>query len=113
MYWTRFIPGIFMVRTRVSVGGIVMDLEKKVVLVKNLEVSDLAGEKVMIDFESGKYFMLKGSANEIWELIQEEKSIGEIIRSLMEIYIVKEEECRNALEDFLNALLKYRFIQVI
>ena len=60
-----------MVRTRVSVGGIVMDLEKKVVLVKNLEVSDLAGEKVMIDFESGKYFMLKGSANEIWELIQE------------------------------------------
>ena len=34
-------------------------------LVKHLDVTDLAGEKVMIDFATGKYFLLKGSANEI------------------------------------------------
>ena len=32
-------------------------------LVKHLDVTDLAGEKVMIDFATGKYFLLKGSAS--------------------------------------------------
>lgn len=46
-------------------------MEKKVKILKRPEVSELAGEKVMIDFESGKYFMLKGSANEIWEMLKD------------------------------------------
>ena len=33
-------------------------------LIKHLDVTDLSGEKVMIDFSTGKYFLLKGSANE-------------------------------------------------
>ena len=35
-------------------------------LKKQLNVTDLAGEKVMIDFESGKYFLIKGAGNDIW-----------------------------------------------
>ena len=39
-------------------------------LIKNLDVTDLDGEKVMIDFSSGKYFLLKGAANEISRYIR-------------------------------------------
>ena len=31
---------------------------------KQLNVTDLSGEKVMIDFETGKYYMVKGTGND-------------------------------------------------
>lgn len=37
----------------------------KITLIKPMDVTDLAGDKVMIDFETGKYYMLKGSAVDI------------------------------------------------
>ena len=55
-------------------------------LVKHLDVTDLAGEKVMIDFATGKYFLLKGSANEIWDMLDQDVTILEIRNSLMNIY---------------------------
>jgi len=59
-------------------------------LVKHLDVTDLAGEKVMIDFATGKYFLLKGSANEIWDMLDQDVTISEIRNSLMNIYDVDE-----------------------
>ena len=47
-----------------------MNASEKIKLKKKLNVTDLSGEKVMIDFESGKYFMIKGSGNDIWDLIR-------------------------------------------
>lgn len=32
-------------------------------------VTDLAGEKVMVDFEQGKYFCIKGVGNDIWDML--------------------------------------------
>ena len=69
-----------------------MNMMEKVKLKKNLNVTDLSGEKVMIDFESGKYFMIKGSGNDIWDLIQEEITVGDIIKKLLLEYDVSEEE---------------------
>ena len=81
-------------------------------LVKQLDVTDLAGEKVMIDFESGKYFLLKGSANEIWDILSSssETTVSEIIKSLMNTYEVSEEDCRTSVISFLNHLLTLDFI---
>ncbi|WP_035773435.1 lasso peptide biosynthesis PqqD family chaperone [Butyrivibrio sp. VCD2006] len=79
-------------------------------LKKNLNVTDLSGEKVMIDFESGKYFMIKGSGNDIWDLIQEEITVGDIIKKLLEEYDVSEEECEKSVDEFLTKLKEYEFI---
>ena len=48
-----------------------MELTTGIKLIKNLEVTCLNDEKAMVDFETGKYFLLKGSANDIWDYIQE------------------------------------------
>lgn len=82
----------------------------KVKLIKNLEVTDLDGEKVMIDFSSGKYFLLKGAANEIWDYIQNPIRISEILHKLMLVYDVSEEICRESTFSFLNQLKNYDFI---
>ena len=47
-----------------------MDKYTIIQLKKKLNVTDLSGEKVMVDFDSGKYFMIKGAGNDIWNLIQ-------------------------------------------
>ncbi len=84
----------------------------KVKLIKNLEVTELDGEKVMIDFSSGKYFLLKGAANEIWDYIQSPVSISDILQRLMRTYDVTEELCRESTLSFLTQLANHGFITV-
>ena len=81
-------------------------------LVKKLDVTDLDGEKVMIDFSSGKYFLLKGAANEIWDYIQSPIAISDIIHNLLKVYNVSEEICRESTFSFLEQLNNYSFISI-
>ncbi|MDO4556674.1 MAG: PqqD family peptide modification chaperone [Lachnospiraceae bacterium] len=77
---------------------------------KQLNVTDLSGEKVMIDFESGKYFMIKGAGNDIWDMIQNEISVEAIIKNLLEIYDVSEKECTDSVLQFLQKMKDFDFI---
>lgn len=83
-----------------------------VTLIKKLDVTDLDGEKVMIDFSSGKYFLLKGSANEIWDYIQNPITICDIMQRLLNVYDVPEDICRESIVSFLTQLKNYDFITV-
>jgi len=84
----------------------------RVKLIKKLEVTDLDGEKVMIDFSSGKYFLLKGAANEIWDYIQDPIIVSDILQRLMNVYDVPEETCRESIFSFLTQLKNYSFITI-
>ena len=86
--------------------------ESIVKLIRKLDVTDLSGEKVMIDFDSGKYFLLKGVANDIWEYIDNPISIRDIKKNIMGEYDIDEDSCRKAIDDFLKQLVKYKFIQI-
>ena len=83
---------------------------KKIVLKKQIEVTDLAGEKVMIDFESGKYFLIKGVGNDIWDYLQTETTAAEIIEKLLEEYEVSRDVCETQVMAFLEGMEKYDFI---
>lgn len=87
-----------------------MDKNKPLVLKKKLNVTDLAGEKVMIDFETGKYFLIKGTGNDIWDMLQEETTPAQIIEKLLSEYNVTPEECEKSVFDFLDRLEKLDFI---
>lgn len=85
-----------------------------VTLIKKLEVADLQGEKVMIDFASGKYFLLKGIANEIWEQLSQSKSvmIEEIVSNIASEYEIAADDCRQDILDFLEHLRSIGFIRI-
>lgn len=85
-------------------------MENTVKLLKKPEVSELAGEKVMIDFESGKYFMLKGVANDIWDLLKDGITAQEITDSLLKEYEVDSKTCLDSVKEFLNILKDKGFI---
>lgn len=84
----------------------------RVKLIKKLDVTDLDGEKVMIDFSSGKYFLLKGAANEIWDYIQNPIMVSDILQNLMNVYDVPEDTCRESIFSFLTQLKSYEFITI-
>ena len=87
-----------------------MDKNTKIVLKKKLNVTDLAGEKVMVDFDNGKYFLIKGVGNDIWEMIQSEITPNEIIEKLLSEYDVSREECEKSVMEFLDKMEGYNFI---
>ncbi|MBQ6024355.1 MAG: PqqD family protein [Lachnospiraceae bacterium] len=87
-----------------------MDKNTKITLKKKLNVTDLAGEKVMVDFDNGKYFLIKGVGNDIWEMIQNEITPNEIIEKLLSEYDVGREECEKSVMEFLEKMEGYNFI---
>ena len=87
-----------------------MDKNSTIIMKKQLNVSDLAGEKVMIDFETGKYFLIKGVGNDIWDMLQQEITPANIIENLLKEYDVSEEECETSVMEFLDKLQKLGFI---
>lgn len=89
-----------------------MNMNTIVKLIKNPEVTSLNNEKAMVDFETGKYFLLKGSANDIWDYIQEEISVSEIVSKLKTIYDVSEEECFEGVTAFLDELQSNGFVEL-
>jgi len=87
-------------------------MELKVKILKKPEVSELAGEKVMIDFESGKYFMLKGVANDIWDVLEDGITAQTIADMLLKEYEVDAQICLNSVTEFLNVLNEKEFISL-
>jgi len=84
----------------------------RISILKKPDVTDLAGEKVMIDFESGKYFMLTGSANDIWDMLDDGAESESIVAALTEIYEVDTDTCREGVLKFLNELNSIGFISI-
>lgn len=87
-------------------------MQEKVKILKHLDVTELDGEKVMIDFESGKYFMIKGAGNDIWDMIKDGITAKEIVDGLMQIYEVDEKVCVESVTAFLNQMKEYGFISL-
>ena len=87
-----------------------MEKNKRIALKKQIEVTELAGEKVMIDFESGKYFLVKGVGNDIWDYLQKETTAADIINHLLEDYDVSPEVCEAQVMQFLGKMEEYDFI---
>lgn len=97
----------------VSKGENKMDRTAKIRMNRQRDVTDLAGEKVMVDFEQGKYFCIKGVGNDIWDMLAEQKSedgrpgsmaVDTILQKLMEEYEVTEEVCEKEVLAFLDKL---------
>ena len=64
-----------------------MITSESVIKMKNTpNVTDLAGDKVMVDFAQGKYFMLKGVGNDIWDLMDDGMKVADIVAELQKEY---------------------------
>lgn len=80
-------------------------------LIKKLEVATLDGDKVMVDFQTGKYFWLKGIANDIFERLcsLQKVEIHSLVSQLLAEYEVDDDVCDHEVRGFLDQLVEVKF----
>ncbi|CAH8705348.1 lasso peptide biosynthesis PqqD family chaperone [Paenibacillus thiaminolyticus] len=67
-------------------------------------VSDMAGEKVMLSVQKGKYYNLGTLGGEIWDMLITPVKAEHIIRSILSAYEVESSECEEDILLFLSDL---------
>jgi len=73
---------------------------------------ELDNQQIMMHLEKMKYFGLNPVGKKIWEIINEPKSLDEIVEALLKIYSVDREQCLTEVEQFLNNSVKFGAISV-
>ena len=83
-------------------------------LSRNLEIitNEIDDEVLMMSIEDGKYYGLNAVGSEIWKLIEEPKTLEEIIPALMEIFEIDEDSCRKESLEFIESMIKNNIILV-
>jgi hypothetical protein len=76
-------------------------------------VSDMDGEKVMLNIENGKYYNLGELGGAIWDLIKEPISVEVVIMKLLSEYEVEKTECEKHVISFIYELYSEGLISVV
>lgn len=71
---------------------------------EEVDVTELNGEKVMMDLDRGKYFMLNETGSTIWDAIDKKRSVSEIVDFILENHDVERELGKNKVLEYLELL---------
>jgi hypothetical protein len=74
--------------------------------------SDLHGEVVLLNLKNGVYYGLNEVGAQIWNLIQEPKTVSEVRDALLQIYEVESHRCEQELLAILQKLADEQLIEV-
>lgn len=75
-------------------------------------VSDMNGDKVMMNIRNGKYYNMGKVGGRIWELVETPHSINKIIVQLTNEYEVELKECEAQVMSFLELLSTEGLIKI-
>lgn len=67
--------------------------------------SPIDDEMVMMDVDKGSYFGLNSMGSEIWNLIEEPKTIKQLVDALIDEYEVSRDECKTEVTKFIDTLV--------
>ena len=90
-----------------------IDLETLVRQMKDLFVTEIDGEKVMMHIENGKYYAMNEVGSRIWDLIENPISVEQLIITLYNEYEVERSTCEKAVFDFLESVYNENLIEVL
>jgi hypothetical protein len=89
-----------------------INLDLSIVQSKENIVSDMNGEKVMLSIKNGKYYNLGKMGGEIWDHIEIQTPIYQLIQKLMSDYQVEQAICEEHVCSFVEMLLEEGLIEV-
>jgi hypothetical protein len=90
----------------------IIDNKQKIVQTKEVIVSNMGQEKVMLSIANGKYYNLGELGGDIWEKIREPKPINQLISELINVYDIYQVKCDKDVLSFLQHILLYELIMV-
>lgn len=89
-----------------------LSLQDRVVQAKGNLVSDMNGEKVMMSISSGKYYNLGQIGGRIWELIEVQISVEQLVASLVAEYDIETALCEAQTKSFLEQMIQEGLIEI-
>lgn len=90
----------------------IFNYDSVIIRKEGIDTTDLDGDKVMMDIDNGKYYVLNEVANDIWESIVQPKSVKDIVNLLTCKYDVDEKNCLDCTREFLGKLKNEELIIV-
>ncbi len=79
---------------------------------RDIDTTELDGDKVMMDLDKGQYFALNSVGSAIWDIIENPISVNEIVETLLKEYEVEKEECEASVIEFLQGLENAELISI-
>lgn len=89
-----------------------ISLKSQIVQSEENIVSDMDGEKVMLNVQKGKYYNLGQTGGEIWELIKTPIMVTELVSTLLSKYNIERIDCEEQVLSFLDCLFQEGLIQI-
>jgi hypothetical protein len=90
-----------------------VSLNSQIVQREGNVVSDMDGEKVMLNIGKGKYYNLGELGGTIWGLMNSPVEVNKIITALLSEYEIEKVECEQQVLAFIRSLHKEGLIQII
>lgn len=88
-------------------------LQTVVIQKKEMYLTDLDEDKVMMDLDSGNYYALNSVGAAIWEAIEEATTVESVIQKLMDEYEVEQEVCTMQVINYLQSLYETDLIMIM
>ncbi len=89
-----------------------INLETIVSRLSDVFSSEVDGETVMMNIQTGKYTSLNGTGGAIWNLIENPIKISEVCEKLLKEFDVTKEVCENEVLTFVNKLNENKLINI-
>jgi len=89
-----------------------VDLNKKVIFADSVFAQKVDGEMVLLDMNSENYFGLDAVGTDIWQAMQENDTLQEVLGVLLEAYDVEEEVLKKDLVAFIEKLQENGLVEV-
>lgn len=90
-----------------------LSLEQKITRHPDMLSAEIGGEAVMMSIEKGAYFGLNPIATRIWDLIDQPRSIAELIETITAEYEVSDEQCAADVQEFVADMIKRGLAQQV
>ncbi|AGX43811.1 lasso peptide biosynthesis PqqD family chaperone [Clostridium saccharobutylicum] len=84
----------------------------KVCQSKQIDTTDLNGDKVMMNLDKGKYFALNSVGSRIWEIIEQEIYVKDLIKILLQEYNIDKKTCESNVLNYLGVLENEELITI-
>ena len=89
-----------------------MNLNQKIIFADTVFAQEVDGEMVLLDMESENYFGLDEVGTAIWQAMQEDGLLQNVLETLLEQYDVEEEVLKKDLSDFVEKLVESGLLEV-
>ncbi len=76
----------------------------------NVIDGEIDNHQVIMHINNGNYFGLNPVGKRIWTLIEQPKTLEEIISNLLSEYNISQEQCKTEVQSFLDKCVKFDIV---